>query len=132
MLLLRGQAQEAVPLLEDSVAANHYDVGLLNVLARTYRLTGQGKKAEALAAQSSALFQDQQQTHILQIREHHDMMNQDIHRQLAQLYGRIGQPDRAKQEQDMMLLVRTDPAKVTRDRQFLRASIRQILPNVGP
>ena len=132
LLLLRGQARESVPLLEDSVASSPYDVGLLNVLTHAYRLTGQAKKAEALAAQSDRLFQDQQQTHILQIQEHHDMMNQGIHQQLAQLYGRIGQPNRAKQEQDMMRLVRTDPEKVTRDRQFLRASIRQILPNVGP
>ena len=132
LLLLRGQAREAVPLLEDAVASNRYDVGLLNVLTRAYRLTGRGQKADAIAAQSAGLFQDQQRTHILQIQEHHDMMNQGIHQQLAQLYGRIGQPDRAKQEQDMMSLVRADPAKVTRDRQFLRASIRQILPNVGP
>ncbi len=131
MLLLRGGAREAVPLLEDSAASDRYDVSLLNVLARAYRLTGEGTKARALTAQSEALFQDQQRTRILQIQEHHDMMNQGIHRQLARLYGEIGQPERAKQEEEMMRLVQADPDKVTRDRRFLRASIRQILPDAG-
>ncbi len=131
LLLRRGDARAAVSLLQDALSINPYQVGALNLLTLAARKVGDVKTSEALSARSQSVFADQQHLRVLEAQEHHALMNGQVHQQLAQLYGRIGQPERAHQEQEMVRLLRTDPKRVARDQQFLRASMQQILPDAG-
>jgi len=131
LLLLRGQAHAAVLLLQDALAFKPYDVNTLNVLTRAARQAGDVKTAEAVSARSQSVFRNQQRLRVLEAQEHKDLMNRQTHLQMAQLYQDTGQPQRAQQEEELMRLLQTDPQKVMRERQFLRLSIQQVLPDAG-
>lgn len=131
LLLLRGEARAAVLLLQDALALKPYDVNTLNVLTRAASQAGEVKEAALYSARSQAVFRNQQHLRVLEAREHQDLMNQHTHQQMAQLYAETGQPVRAQQERELLRLLQTDPQKVVRERQFLRASIQQVLPNAG-
>ena len=129
LLLLRGEAREAVRLLQDSLALKPYDVNTLNVLTRAARQAGDIKTAEAVSARSQSVFRDQQRLRVLEAQEHKDLMNRQPHLRMARLYKDTGQQERAQQEQDLLRLLQTDPQKIARERQFLRSSMKQILPD---
>jgi tetratricopeptide (TPR) repeat protein len=132
LLLQRGEAPAAVLLLQDALAFKPYDVNTLNVLTRAAQQAGDIKTAEAVSARSQSVFRNQQRLRVLEAQEHKDLMNQQIHQQMAQLYKDTGQPERARQEQELMRLLRTDPQQVARERRFLRSSLQQVLPDGGP
>ena len=131
LLLQRGEAREAVSLLQDALALKPYDVNTLNVLTRAARQAGDVKGAEAYSARSREVFQNQQHLRVLESQEHKDLMNHQIHEQMVRLYVKTGQPERAQQERELLRLLEKDPEKVTRERRFLRSSIQQVLPGAG-
>lgn len=131
ILLRRGAAREAVPLLQDALAAKPYDVATLNVLTRAARQAGNTKLAEALTVRSTSVYNDQQRLRVLETNEHQNLMSLPVHTELTRLYRRTGQAGRADQEQEMVRLLQTNPKKVMQDQQFLRSSIHQVLPDAG-
>ena len=128
ILLRRGQATEAVALLQDARKALPYDVTLLNVLTRAARQAGDAGLAAATAAQSAQVFRDQQQVRVLEVGEHGDLQNLGLHRQLAELHARIGDTTQAERERTLIRLLQADPQKVRRDQQALHDSLHQVLP----
>ena len=132
LLLRKGDARGAFPLIQEALAANPYNVNTLNLLTRVSRQVGDVKLAESLSVRSKSIFQDEQQLRVLEANEHKNLMDITVHQQLGQVYGRIGQPEKAQQEKELVHLLQTDPQKVKRDEQFLRASMQEILPDKTP
>ena len=132
MLLARGDAAGAVKLLEGSLSGDPYNVNTLHTLARAYVGSGQPARAQAVSARAQSLFSDQQRVNTLRDKEHERFTDISLHQQLADLYVRVGRPDRVAQEREIAQMLRKDPAKVDAQEKALDADLTKLLPQDTP
>ena len=128
ILLGRFDAQAALPLLQQSLADDPYNINTLHLLGRTYQQTGQPAKSAEMTARAKACFSDQEQKNILSAKEHTDFTNPRLHEQLAALFARSGRPDRASQELEIARLLRSSPTRIAAQEKSLDADLAKLLP----
>ncbi len=128
MLLERGDARGAVALLQDSLSADPYSLNTLNILARAYRENGQTSQAALISARARAFRTVQERKSVLSSQEHEKFLDVPLHEELAILYRKTGRPDRASQEEQLVRLLRADPAKVDAQEKALNTDMARILP----
>jgi predicted Zn-dependent protease len=127
ILLDRGDTAGALALFEDARARTPNDPKLLRLLARAYGRQGKTAQAAALAAQAQALLAAQNRADVLAAQARATPLNLSLHQQLAALYARIGQPEKARQEADTVRLLQTDPQGTARRLQAFDDSVQDAL-----
>lgn len=132
MLLERGDTMEALTLLQGGLSDDPYNLNTLNTLARAYRRAGQAQRAAAITARALSLRRDQDRKAVLTEQEHKQFADPHLHDQLADLFGRIGRPDRAREEREIARLLRSDPAKISAQEKALDADLSKLLPGDAP
>lgn len=128
ILLARGGTAEALKLLQGSVSDDPNNLNTLNTLARAYRRAGQAHQAAATTARALTLRRDQDRKSVLTEQEHRHFMDPGLHDQLADIFRRIGRPDRAREEREVARLLRSDPAKISAQEKALDADLTKLLP----
>lgn len=123
----QGQIQAAIPLYQDALDRRPFDQKTLLLLARAYRQAGQNDLAQKTAQQARMLFQDQQRAQVLEDQRRHDPMNLQVHQQLAILDARIGESAKARREQDMARLLRSDPQRARQEIDAFDNLVSQVL-----
>lgn len=111
LLLDKGNAKEAIPLLEDALKADIYDLVASQALVRAYRLAG--KTEDAKGAQESAiqLAGYLERVSTLENTLQGDPANLEAHEKLAQVFLTGGETEKAKRHQDMAYLLKTHKAE---------------------
>ena len=128
IVLSKKQIPETIALLNDALQHNPYNRNAMSVLARAYRQAGRTDLAEKVSKQADALYKDQQRLQVLEGQEAKQLMDPHIHEELAQLYGRIGEPKKASYEQSMAQLLHDDPKKAASELETFRAMRNEALP----
>jgi len=64
---------------------------------------------------------------VLEDRKRHDPLNVSLHQQLAALDARIGEPAKARREQDMARLLRSDPQRAQQEIHAFDVLVSQVL-----
>jgi predicted Zn-dependent protease len=128
LLLERGNVHEAVPLLETAVTRRPRDVSTRNVLARAYARMGKRAQAERVFGEARRLFTADQRISVLENKRKGNLLDVNVHAQLARLYDQTGQRERAVQARDMERRLRADPKQVARELATLRTAIKAALP----
>ena len=124
----KGQFKPALALFQNALVGTPYDQKLLLLLVRAYQQSGQTTKAAQISAQAKALFTDQQHAAVLADQAHKTPMNIGLHHQLAVLYARNGQPEKAQHEADMVRLLKTDPKRAAQEMTDLDTKIQAVTP----
>lgn len=128
IVLSKKQIPEAIGLLNDALQHNPTNRNAMSILARAYRQAGRTDLAEKVSKQADALYKDQQRVQVLEGEEARNLMDAHIHEELAQLYGRIGEPKKASYEQSMAQLLHDDPKKAAAELETFRAMRNEALP----
>ena len=126
--LAKGNFEEARRLLEGSLSDDPYNLSTLNTLTQAYRRSGQAKRAEEVSARALSLHQDQDRKAVLREQEHKSFTDPRLHEELAEIFGRTGRPDRARQEQEIAHLLRSDPARIAAQEKSLDSDLAKMLP----
>ena len=105
----QGQITEALRLFHEALAQTPYDQNLLFLVARTAQQAGKTEEAAQASAQAAALNTVQQRAAVRADQARRTPMDVALHRELADLYARSGQPEKARHEADMARLLQADP-----------------------
>jgi len=123
----RGQTAEALRLFHEALAQTPYDQSLLFLVARTAQQAGRTEEAAQASARAAALYAAQQRAAVLADQARRTPMDLAVHRELADLYARSGQPGKARQEADMARLLRADPQGTARQMGGFDAAVQAAL-----
>ena len=122
-----GQAPEAVALLNDSLASRPDDQKTLLLLARAYQQAGQPALAAQASARARTILQQQQRSDVLADQSRRNPLDAALHQQLADLYARLGRPDKARREADMARLIQSDPQRAAQEMDAFDTTVHQAL-----
>jgi len=127
LLLDRGQGAEAVQQLSDALRRLPFERRAILLLSHAYRLTGQNALA-AKAAQQAAVFQrDEDAASVLESKLRDHQTDIPFHQCLADLYDRIGKPDKAAQERLTVHSLQAAPQNALRSSQALQEAVNAVL-----
>ena len=127
ILIRQGKAAEAITVLQASLAESPGNVNTLQTLARAYQQTGQAALAQSAGNSARISFNELQSIDVLKDKVQHDPSNLSLHVQLAALYARTSQPDKAQQEQGVVTLLHENPELHGQGTQTLENLIRETL-----
>ncbi|MBC7526365.1 MAG: hypothetical protein H7308_02340, partial [Chthonomonadaceae bacterium] len=111
LLLDKGNADEAIPLLEDALKADIYDLVASQALVRAYRLAGKTEDAKGAQESASQLAEYLERVSTLENTLQGDPANLEAHEKLAQVFLTGGETEKAKRHQDMAYLLKTHKAE---------------------
>ena len=127
LTLDKGQALAAAALLTDSLAGRPDDPKTLLLLARAFQQAGQPGPAAQASARAKTTMQQQQRADVLADRSRRSPLDGGLHQQLADLYMRLGQPDKARREADMARLIQSDPRRAAQEFNAFDTTVHQAL-----
>ncbi len=127
LLLDRQQAPEAVQLLSDSLRRLPFERRSILLLSRAYRLIGQNALAAKAAGQAAVLQRDEDRASVLESAKRTHQTDIAFHQRLADLYDRIGKPDKAVQERLMVQRLHTAPQKTLQSSRELADAVNVVL-----
>ena len=125
----RKKPREAIGWLQKVLAADPSNVNALLLLANACQQAGLVPQARQASQQAATLSRHIQKVDVLNARAVADPSDIDAHRQLAGLYARTGQPDKARQEQQVVRLLRAAPATSQGSAQSLTSLVAGVLPH---
>ena len=127
LLLDQGQGAAAVRLLSDSLRRLPFERRTILLLSRAYRVTGQDALAAKAAQQAAVLQRDEDQASVLEGDKHKRQRDPAFHRRLADLYDRIGKPDKAAQERLTVQRLEDPSGKPLKAGRQLEAAVNAVL-----
>lgn len=127
IMMRQGKTAEAISILQTSLAESPGDVNTLQTLARAYQQAGQAARAQSVGNSARQLFAELQTIDVLKSKVQHDPSSLPLHEQLAALYIRTNQNDKAQQEQGIISLLRDHPELHGQGTQTLENLIRETL-----
>ena len=127
LCLDRGDARAAIPLLTRSLAADPANTPALATLARAYARDGQTALSVKTFAQAKQIGGMMDRIHTLQEREESHLLDATLHAQLADLYRRTGQPDKAGVEQNTARLIRQNPQEAAAQMDAVKTLVQTAL-----
>jgi predicted Zn-dependent protease len=89
---------------------------------------GKRAQAERVFGEARRLFKADQRISVLENQRKSNLLDVNVHAQLARLYDQTGQRERAVQARDMERRLRADPKQVARELATLRAAVKAALP----
>lgn len=114
LLLRRGKAADAVPLLQSALEGDPYNVVAMTALVRAYRRLGRAKEAQEAQQKLDWLSQYTQKVAFLEDQAKRQPLNAEVHQQLAKLFDSGGEPEKAQREYEMAHMLRTRPQDAMR------------------
>ena len=126
--LQQGRAAEAASLLTDSLKRVPDNPQGLLLLARAYRRMGRDGPAARVAQQAGVLANDQEQSNVLENKLVEHPSDIHLHQQLAVLYDRLNEPDKAAKQRAAILQIRTGGQSDPKGLREFQASIDAVLP----
>lgn len=118
----------AMAWLQKVLAADPSNVSALLLLANASQQAGLVSQARQAAQRAASLSSALQRIDVVNARAVADPSALDNHRQLAALYARSGQADKARQEQEVVRLLQTASPAQGRSAQSLAALVAGVLP----
>ena len=129
MLLLRqGKPQAAISLLQKVLAEDPGNVGATLLLSHAYQQAGLTTQAAQSARQVAALSRDSQRIDVLIAHAFTNPGDIGVHGELAKLYAQIGQRDKARQEQEVTVYLRSGASRKRPKAQTLASLIAAVVP----
>ena len=125
--LHQGQPLEAARWLRQEIAEDPVNVKARLSLARADQQAGLTAQAAQVSQQATELSSATQQIDALKSDSAAAPSNVAIHQRLAALYARIGQADKARQEQEAIALIRAQPGTQAPVAQSLQSIIAAVL-----
>jgi cytochrome c-type biogenesis protein CcmH/NrfG len=128
LLTERGRCAEAIPLLERALKADPYNLPQLTALARAYRQTG--RRQEAAAAQESL---HELSAYLARVNALEDDLyvhpgDVRLHLQIAELYRRGGEMEKARFHQQTARMLQRDPERAARGLDSLNSALYGTTP----
>jgi predicted Zn-dependent protease len=114
LLLRRGKSSEAITLLQSALEGDPHNLVALTTLVRAYRQTGRDAESKAAQQKLDWLSHYTQQVAFLEDRARRQPLNAKVHADLAQLYARGGETEKAEREREMAYMLQTRPQEARR------------------
>ena len=114
VLLDKGDARSAADagvLLVDVLQARPREIGAMRLLAQAYRRIGKPEKATEILAAAAEIARIDNEVRRLVEQEVIKPADVAIHQRLSVLYRQTGEKDKAVQEDAMLQMLKTDPAR---------------------
>ncbi len=109
MLVEDGKADEAIPILENTLKRDHNNLTGYQTLARALRKAGRKQDADVVQSSADELASYLQRTTFLEDLLQRQPGNIKSHRELADLYEQGNEPDKAQREQAMIAVLEKHP-----------------------
>lgn len=127
LLLDKGGAAEALPMLQDSLRRLPFERRTVLLLSRAYRLTGQDALASQAAKKAAAFQRDEDQASVLEGAKRTHLADVAFHQRLAAVYDRIGKPELAAQERQVAQGLKDAPQKLLHSQQDMEEAVSAVL-----
>jgi tetratricopeptide (TPR) repeat protein len=128
LLVEQDRPEEAIPLLEQALRADPYNLPQLTALGRAYRQTGQLQKAQAAAESLRDLSTYLAQVSALEDRIYVHPRDVRLHLQLADLYRRGGEREKARFHQETATMLQRYPKQAARGVDSLSSALYGTTP----
>src|SRR5262249_17976795 len=118
--------KESIGLLEQAAGIEPYNLKVLNVLARVYARAGLASLAENTSRRARAAFRDKQRIMVLESKRGEQYLEPGIHAELAILYARTAQRDKALFERKTVVALKKNPREVSAELQKFRSDLAAV------
>jgi tetratricopeptide (TPR) repeat protein len=127
LLLDRGQGSEAVQLLSDALLRLPFERRAILLLGHAYRMIGQDALAERVGQQAAVLQRDEDQASVLEGAKRDHTTDIPFHQKLADVYDRIGKPDKAAQERQTIQRLQAGSQQALQTSRELEDAVSSVL-----
>ena len=111
LLLDDNKTSEAIPLLENVLRIDRSNLSAHQALARAYRKAGLRQEAETVQKSVDELSAYLQRVALLEDLSQRQPGNLKVHRELADLYDRGSEPEKAQREKEMIAVIEKHPER---------------------